>query len=193
MPLWAVHGEGRRVAEDAVVAAGERLNWPLTVGFGLQQLVAVAAATLLVPAITGLPPSAALLFSGIGTLAFLLITRHRLPAYLGSSVAFVAPLQAAQSAGLAAQLGGVLVVGMVLAAVGVSVKAMGNRVVDALMPPVVAGAVVMLLGLSLAPAAVGMIGRQPWIGVLTALVVVVTVALPGVGGRLAVLTGMAAA
>jgi len=193
VPLWAVHGNGRRLADDAAVAAGERLSWPLTVGFGLQYFVAVAAATLLVPALTGLPPAPTLLFSGLGTLAFLLVTRHRLPAYLGSSVAFVAPLQAAYGAGLAAQLGGVLVVGLVLAAVGIAVKAMGNRVIDALMPPVVAGAVVLLVGLSLAPAAVGLFGRQPWTGLLTVLVVLVTAAvLPGTGGRFAVLAGMAA-
>jgi uracil-xanthine permease len=180
------------LAGDVTIAATERPSWPLTAGFGAQHLLAVATATLLVPAITGLPPAVTLLFSGVGTLAFLLITRHRLPAYLGSSVAFIAPLQAAHSAGLAAQLGGVLVVGLVLAAVGVAVKAMGNRMIDALMPPVVVGAVVMLVGLSLAPAAVELIERQPWAGAFTVLVVLVAAAaLPGTGGRFAVLAGMA--
>ncbi|HEY3261700.1 MAG TPA: solute carrier family 23 protein [Pseudonocardiaceae bacterium] len=193
MPFWAVHGDGRRLPGDATVAAEERLSWPLTVGFGMQYFVAVAAATLLVPALTGLSPATTLLFSGLGTLAFLLVTRHRLPAYLGSSVAFVAPLQAASAAGLAAQLGGVLMVGLVLAAVGVAVKAMGNRVIDALMPPVVAGAVVLLVGLSLAPAAVRMFERQPWAGALTVFVVLLAAAvLPGMGGRFAVLAGVAA-
>jgi uracil-xanthine permease len=192
VPLWAVHGDGRLVADDTAVAAHERLNWPLTVGFGVQHLAAVAGATLLVPALTGLPPAVTLLFSGLGTVAFLLITRRRLPAYLGSSVAFIAPLQAAQGAGLAAQLGGVLVAGLVLAAVGVAVKAMGNRVIDALMPPVVTGAVVMLIGLGLAPAAVGHFGRQPWIGVLTLfLVLLAAAALPGMSGRFALLLGVA--
>jgi len=191
VPLWAVHGDGRRLADGAAVAAEERLSWPLTAAFGLQHLVAVAGATLLVPALTGLAPATTLLFSGLGTLAFLLITRHRLPAYLGSSVAFLVPLQAARGSGLAAQLGGVLVVGLVLVAVGVAVKAMGNRVIDALMPPAVAGAVVMLVGLSLAPAAVELYGRQPWIASLTVLMVLAVAALPGMGGRFAVLLGMA--
>lgn len=193
MPLWAVYGDGRRVTDGAVVAPRERLGWRPTIGLGMQHLLAVAAATLIVPALTGLSPAVTLLFSGIGTLAFLLITRHRLPAYLGSSVAFIAPLQAAQGAGLAAQLGGVLMVGLVLVAVGVAVKALGNRVVDAAMPPVVIGGIVMLIGLSLAPGAVGQFGRQPAIGVFTLLAVLVAVAvLPGMGGRLAILLGLVA-
>jgi uracil-xanthine permease len=192
LPLWAVHGDGRRVPDDATIAAGERLGWPLTVGFGAQQLVAVAGATVLVPALTGLSPATSLLFSGLGTLAFLLFTRHRLPAYLGSAVAIVLPLQAARGSGLAAQLGGVLLVGLVLAAVGIAVKAMGNRVIDALMPPPVAGAVVLLVGLSLAPSAAEQFGSQPWLALLTLLLVLAAFLAPGVGGRLAVLAGIAA-
>lgn len=192
MPLWAVHGDGRRVSDDATVAAGERLGWPLTVGFGAQQLAAVAGATVLVPALTGLSPATSLLFSGIGTLTFLLVTRHRLPVYLGSSVALVLPLQAARGSGVAAQLGGVLLVGLVLAAVGIAVKAMGNRVIDALMPPPVAGAVVLLVGLSLAPPAVEQFGRQPWLAAVTLLLVLAVFLVSGVGGRLAVLVGIAA-
>lgn len=193
MPFWAVHGDGRRVADEATVAPGERLGWLLTMGFGAQHLLVMAGVALVVPVFTGLPPSTTLLFSGIGTLLFLALTRNRLPAYLGSSVAFVAPLQAAQASGLAAQLGGVLVVGLVLAAVGVAVKALGNRVIDAMMPPVVVGAVVVLIGLSLAPAAVGLFRQQPAVGVLTALTVLVAVAvLPSMGGRFALLAGIAA-
>jgi uracil-xanthine permease len=191
VPLWALHGDGRHVSDGAAVDARERLGWTLTIGFGLQHLLAVAGATLLVPVLTGLPPSATLFFSGLGTIAFLIFTRHRLPAYLGSSVAFLAPLQAAQASGLAAQLGGVLVVGIVLTAVGVAVKALGNRVVDALMPPVVAGAVVVLVGLSLAPSAVGLFRDQPGLGALTLLTVLVAVALlPGLGGRMALGLGI---
>ena len=81
------------------------------------------------------------------------------------------PLQAARGSGVAAQLGGVLLVGLVLAAVGIAVKAMGNRVIDALMPPPVAGAVVLLVGLSLAPPAVEQFGRQPWLAAVTLLLV----------------------
>lgn len=193
MPLWAVRGDGWRLADDAVVPPRERPNWPLTAAHGVQHVLAMGAATLLVPALTGLSPAASLLFSGLGTLVFLLVTKHRLPAYLGSSVAFVAPLQAAQGAGLAAQVGGVLVAGLVLAAFGVAVKALGNRVIDALMPPVVVGGVVMLIGLSLAPSAVGAFGSQPGLASFTVLAVLVAAAvLPDLAGRLAVLIGMTA-
>jgi uracil-xanthine permease len=151
----------------------------------------MAAATLLVPALTGLPASTTLLFSGIGTLLFLLLTRNRLPAYLGSSFAFIAPLQAAYSAGLAAQLGGVLVAGMVLTAVGIAIKALGPRVVELLMPPVVTGAVVMLLGLSLARGVLDWVVAQPAVAALTVLVVVAIVLFGGGdAGRLAVLIGL---
>lgn len=192
MPFWtASNGDGRWLADRAVVGPHERLSWPRTVGFGLQHVLAMAAATLLVPALTGLSVSATLLFSGIGTLVFLLLTRNRVPAYLGSSFAFVAPLQAAAGSGLAAQLGGVLVVGMVVAGVGIAVKALGPRVVEVLMPAVVAGAVVMLLGLSLARGAVDSIAEQPVVAILTVLAVVVAaVLLPGDGGRLAVAIGI---
>jgi uracil-xanthine permease len=193
VPFWALRGDARRLADGATVAPRERLGWPLTATHGLQHVLAMASATLLVPALTGLPPAASLLFSGLGTALFLVLTRNRLPAYLGSSVAFIAPLQAARGAGLAAQLGGVLVVGLVLVAVGVAVKALGNRVVDALMPPVVTGGVVLLIALNLAPSAAGAYGSQPGVATFTLLAVLLTATvLPGTGGRLAVLAGMSA-
>jgi uracil-xanthine permease len=190
VPVWALHGDGRRVEANAAVGPNERLSWPLTFAVGGQHLFAMAGATLLIPAITGLSPGATLLFSGVGTLLFLIVTRNQLPAYLGSSAAFLAPLTAAQGAGPAAQLGGVLVVGLVLAAVGIAVKAMGNRVVDALTPPVVTGAVVMLLGFGLAPTAVGWVSQQPALAALTLLVLLLVAAVPGLSGRFAVLAGM---
>src|SRR3954464_5656436 len=79
---------------DFVVAPDERLDWPRTVGIGAQHVVAMFGATFLVPVLTGFPPSTTLFFSGIGTCLFLLITRNRLPSYLGSSFAFIAPIAA---------------------------------------------------------------------------------------------------
>ncbi|WP_253730380.1 solute carrier family 23 protein [Lentzea flava] len=70
------------------------MSWPLTIGFGVQHLVAMFGATVLVPTATGLPVATTLLFSGLGTLLFLVITKNRVPSYLGSSFAFVAPLVA---------------------------------------------------------------------------------------------------
>jgi uracil-xanthine permease len=194
VPFWAAsNGDGRWFADRAVVGPHERLSWPRAVGFGLQHLLAMAAAALLVPAVTGLSVSTTLLFSGIGTLLFLLLTRRRLPAYLGSSFAFVAPLQAASDTGLAAQLGGVLLAGLVLTAVAVAVKALGPRVVELLMPPVVTGAVVMLFGLSLARGAAGWVAAQPVVAVLTMLAVAAAaMLLGGDAGRLAALIGLLA-
>src|SRR5699024_12387590 len=91
---WSLHGDGHAVAPDAIVAPNERLSWPLTIGIGAQHVIAMFGATFLVPVSTGCPPSTTLLFSGIGTLLFLLITQNKVPSYLGSSFSFIAPITA---------------------------------------------------------------------------------------------------
>ncbi|AXY51991.1 MULTISPECIES: uracil-xanthine permease family protein [Rhodococcus] len=188
---WTLHGDGRRVADGEVVAPDERLSWPRTVGIGMQHVVAMFGATLLVPTITGFPVTTTLLFSGIGTALFLLITRGRVPSYLGSSFAFIAPLTASAGAGPAAQLGGIVAVGLALGLVGLVVKASGSRVVDALMPPVVTGAIVALIGLNLAPVAVGSFEAQPLVAAITlTAILLVTVLGPGLLGRLGILVGV---
>jgi xanthine/uracil permease len=88
---WRIHGDGRHVAPGAVVAPDERLAWPWTVGVGLQHVLAMFGATFLVPLLTGFPVSTTLFFSGVGTLLFLLVTRGRVPSYLGSSFALSLP------------------------------------------------------------------------------------------------------
>ena len=77
---------------DDVVGPGERLSWPKTVSLGRQHVVAMFGSTFLVPVLTGFPPATTLLFSGIGTALFLIITGNRLPSYLGSSFAIIAPV-----------------------------------------------------------------------------------------------------
>lgn len=193
MALWTVHGDGRRLGNDEVVRSDERLSWPLTVGLGLQHLAALAGATVLVPALTGFPVSTTLLFSGVGTLLFLLITRNRVPSYLGASFAFVAPLVAAHNDGLAAQLGGVLFAGILLVVIGIAVKALGIRLIDSVMPPVVTGAVIILLGLNLAPQAAHEVGAGPWLAAVTIAIVGLCATLArGLLSRLAVLAGVVA-
>lgn len=188
---WQLHGDGKNITVGEVVAPHERLTWPRTVGIGMQHVIAMFGATLLVPTITGFPVTTTLLFSGIGTALFLLITRGRVPSYLGSSFAFIAPLTASAGYGQAAQLGAVLSVGLVLMAVGLVVKLAGPRVLDAVMPPVVTGAVVALIGLNLAPAAVGSFEAQPLIAVVTLLAILVVTAVgPGLLGRLGILVGV---
>lgn len=174
-----------------MVAPDERLSWPRTIGIGMQHVIAMFGATLLVPTLTGFPVNTTLLFSGLGTILFLLITRNRLPSYLGSSFAFIAPLTATQAEGIGVQLGGVLAAGVVLILVGVVVKAAGRKVLDAVMPPAVTGAIVALIGLNLAPAATGNFVQQPAIaGVTLGAIVLATVAGRGMVSRLGILIGV---
>lgn len=188
---WTVHGDGKRIAPGAVVAPEERLSWGRTIGIGMQHVVAMFGATLLVPTLTGFPVNTTLLFSGLGTILFLLITCNRLPSYLGSSFAFIAPLSASQQYGIAAQAGSILVTGLVLAAVGVAVKIAGRRVLDAVMPPAVTGAIVALIGLNLAPNAAENFASQPLVAAVTLLVILLaTVAGRGMVSRLSILFGV---
>ena len=76
---WTLHGDGHAIAPGDVVAPDERLSWPRTIGIGMQHVVAMFGATLLVPTLTGFPVNTTLLFSGLGTIIFLLVTANRLP------------------------------------------------------------------------------------------------------------------
>jgi xanthine/uracil permease len=96
---WQLHGDGARITPGEVVAPDERLSWPRTVGIGLQHIVAMFGATFLVPILTGFDPATTLFFSALGTIVFLLITGNKLPSYLGSSFAFIAPILAATASG----------------------------------------------------------------------------------------------
>lgn len=190
---WSLHGDGRRIAPGGVVAPEERLSWPRTIGIGMQHVIAMFGATLLVPLLTGFPVNTTLLFSGLGTMGFLLLTRNRLPSYLGSSFAFIAPLSAAEAQGIGVQLGVVISAGVVLAAVGFAVRLAGRRILDAVMPPAVTGAIVALIGFNLAPAATSNFAAQPLVAFVTlAGIVVATVAGRGMVARLGVLLGVVA-
>ena len=168
---WKLHGDGKSVAAGAVVSTDERLSWPRTIGVGLQHIAAMFGATFLVPIITGFPPTTTLFFSGIGTILFLIITGNKLPSYLGSSFAFLGPIGAAMAAnatgGMAAALGGIVFTGAVLAAVGFAVKAAGIGWINWLMPPVVTGTIVMVIGFNLAGAAKGNFTADPLIAIIT--------------------------
>jgi uracil-xanthine permease len=192
MPVWTLHGDGRSVAPDAIVLPEERLAWPLTIGIGAQHVVAMFGATFLVPLLTGFPPSTTLLFSGIGTLLFLLITRNRVPSYLGSSFAFIAPITAStQAESMSAALGGVLVIGIALALLGLLVQAVGTRWIGLLMPPVVMGSIVALIGFNLAPTAYGNFQKSAVTATITLFAVVLCTALfKGMLGRVSVLLGV---
>jgi NCS2 family nucleobase:cation symporter-2 len=189
---WTLHGDGKSVGAADVVAPDQRLAWPLTIGLGAQHVVAMFGATFLVPLLTGFPPSTTLLFSGIGTILFLLITGNRLPSYLGSSFAFIAPITAATTtAGMGSALFGIIVVGALLALVGLVVQLSGTRWIDVLMPPVVSGAIVALIGFNLAPVAKSNFAAAPLTAVITlAAVILGTVLFRGILGRMSIFLGV---
>lgn len=189
---WTLHGDGKTVGAQEVVGPGERLSWPLTIGIGSQHVVAMFGATFLVPLLTDFPPSTTLLFSGIGTLLFLLITGNKLPSYLGSSFAFIAPITAATaSAGMGSALFGILAVGVLLALVGVIVQLTGTGWIDRLMPPIVSGAIVALIGFNLAPVAKANFEKAPLTALITLVAVILcTVLFRGILGRLSIFLGV---
>src|SRR5947208_12312853 len=128
---WKLHGDGRALAPGEVVAPDERLGWGRTIGLGAQHVVAMFGATFLVPVLTGFPPATTLLFFGVGTVLFLLITGNRLPSYLGSSFSVIAPVTAAvASNGSGSALGGLVAVGVVLIIIGVTVHGVGTHWID---------------------------------------------------------------
>ena len=189
---WRLHGDGRRVAPGGVVGPDERLTWPRTIGIGLQHIIAMFGATFLVPLLTGFSPQTTLFFSAIGTVTFLIITGNRVPSYLGSSFAFIAPIGAAvASGGQSVAVGGILVAGLVLTVVGVVVHLVGGRWIDIVMPPVVTGTIVALIGFNLAPAAWNNVAAAPVTAVVTLIaIILITVFFRGILGRLAILSGV---
>ncbi|WP_285727123.1 uracil-xanthine permease family protein [Psychromicrobium xiongbiense] len=194
---WTVHGDGKSIRPGEVVAPGERLSWPRTIGIGLQHVVAMFGATFLVPLLTGMPPATTLFFSGIGTLLFLILTAGRIPSYLGSSFAFIAPIAAAQAgagggaAGVATALGGVVMAGVALFVVGLVVQWLGAGWINRLMPPAVTGTIVALIGLNLAPAAKNNFDKAPLTALVTLVaIILVTVLFRGILGRLSILVGV---
>jgi uracil-xanthine permease len=174
--------------------AHERLGWTRTVGLGAQHVVAMFGATFLVPVLTGFPPATTLLFSGVGTVLFLLITGNRLPSYLGSSFSVIAPVTAAvASHGSGSALGGLVAVGAMLIVIGAVVHFVGTHWIDVTLPPVVTGAIVALIGFNLAPAAKSNFEKGPLVGLVTLVLLVATLAFfRGIIGRLAIFLAVVA-
>lgn len=128
----------------------------------LQHLFAMFGATILVPYLVGLSPSIALISSGLGTIAFLIITKWQVPAYLGSSFAFIAPVIAAKaSGGPGAAMIGTFMAGLVYGMVALVIKKLGYRWIMNLLPPVVVGPIIIVIGLALSGTAVGMAMNNP--------------------------------
>jgi uracil-xanthine permease len=176
------------------VAPHERLAWGKTAGLGAQHVIAMFGATFVFPIIMGLDPNLAIMMSGIATICFLLIVKGKVPSYLGTSASFVGGASAiyAQDGGPDDVTGAILVSGVVLALVGVLIHVLGAQAVNRVLPPVVTGAVVMLIGFNLAGVATDVyLPTDPWIGMLTMLVVVLmAVGLRGFLGRIAIFLGL---
>jgi hypothetical protein len=134
------------------------------------------------------------MWAGIGTLLFVLITGNRVPSYTGSSLAFIAPVLAAKAhGGIPAALGGIVCAGLALFVVGLLIDRVGYRVVEFLLPPVVTGAIVALIGLNLAPVAKDEFSQQAGIALFTlASILLFTVGLRGLAGQMSVFLGVAA-
>ncbi|RDJ27166.1 pyrimidine utilization transport protein G [Bosea caraganae] len=196
-PNWTLKTSG-------AVMPDERLPTGQTIIAGLQHIVAMFGATVLAPVLMGFDPNVAILFSGIATLLFFVITRGRLPSYLGSSFAFIGVVIAASgyagsgpNANIAVALGGIIACGALYFAIGLIVQAVGTNWIEKLLPPVVTGAVVAAIGLNLTAVAMNMISASPytkWIALLTVIAVaLVAVYGKGLAQRLPVLIGGLAA
>lgn len=144
---------------------------------GVQYLFVAFGATVLVPLLIGLDPSVALFSAGIGTLIFHLITQGKVPIFLGSSFAFIAPIiEATKEYGLGGALFGIIGVALVYVVMSILVRSFGLRFINKLFPPVVIGPIIMLIGLSLSSAAVDMASKN-WLLALVSLATAIVVTL----------------
>lgn len=200
-PQWhkkTAVGAGSIIAPDETLPAGQTLI------LGLQHAVAMFGATVLMPLLMGLDPNLSIMMSGVGTLLFFLITGGRVPSYLGSSAAFVGVVIGVTGFNgqglnphLGVALGGIVACGLLYTLIGVVVMKAGTRWIERLMPPVVTGAVVMAIGLNLAPIAVRSVSASlfdSWMAVLTILCIgSAAVFTRGMIQRLLILVGLMAA
>ncbi len=140
-----------------IIGVNEKPRLAKWIPLSFQHVFAMFGATVLVPLLTGLDPAAALFAAGSGTLLYILVTGAQVPAFLGSSFAFIPPIIAVGSAyGIPYALGGAVIAGLFYAVVAFIIKLAGTRWIDRVIPPVVIGSVIICIGLNLAPVAMGM-------------------------------------
>ena len=145
--------------EKQCIPVDKKLPLLQTIPLSLQHLFAMFGSTVLVPILFQVNPATILLFNGIGTLLYLILCRGKIPAYLGSSFAFISPVFMVLSQySYEAALGGFIAVGIVFCLVGLIIKAIGTSWLDALFPPAAMGAIVAVIGLELMPVAASMAG-----------------------------------
>ena len=194
---------GWTLKTEGVIAPDERLPWGQTIFVGLQHVLAMFGSTVLGPLLMGFDPNTTIFFSGIGTLIFFLVVGGRVPSYLGSSFSFIAVVATAtaytaKSFGapnphIDVALGGIIAAGVFYAIIAIVVMFTGSRWIEYLMPPIVTGAVVMVIGLNLAPVAISEASSSlfnGWMALVTVLATAaVAVYLPGPLRRLPILIG----
>ncbi len=148
--------------ERRMIGVQEKLPLAQTFPLSLQHLFAMFGATVLVPFLFKVNPATSLLMNGIGTIIYLVVARGRIPAYLGSSFAFISPVFAIMAdpslGGYAAAQGGFIVFGLFFVVVSQIVRAVGTRWIEVIFPPAAMGAIVAIIGLELAPVATDMAG-----------------------------------
>ncbi|MDO5543427.1 MAG: solute carrier family 23 protein [Acinetobacter sp.] len=185
------------------VGTNEYLPPAQTVVLGVQHAFAMFGATVLAPFLMGFDPNLAILMSGICTILFFFMTGGRVPSYLGSSFAFIGVVIAATgyagaagglNANIGVAAGGIIACGIIYALIGFLVMATGTRWIEKLMPPVVTGAVVMIIGLNLAPVTVKAVAGNPfnmWMALVTVLCMgMIAVFTKGLLQRLLLLIGL---
>lgn len=142
---------------QAVIGVDDRVPPTRAIPLGIQHMMSMFGSTVLVPVLTGLDPNVAIMCSGIGTICYLLITKNKIPSYLGSSFAFISPIIAVGATrGLAAAMSGVIVAGLVFLAVAGIVKLVGTGWLDRLLPPVLVASVMVVIGVGLSATAANM-------------------------------------
>lgn len=147
------------------ISVEERPPLLQTIPLSFQHLFAMFGATVIVPILFGVNPATILLFNGIGTLLYLFICKGKIPAYLGSSFAFISPVMILLPLGYELALGGFIICGILFCIVALIVKVAGRGWINVMFPPAAMGAIVAVIGLELAQTAAGMAGLLPKEGV----------------------------
>ncbi|MBN3760054.1 solute carrier family 23 protein [Burkholderia sp. Ac-20365] len=197
-PRWRVQPQS---VEGRVVNIDERLPGPQMLAMGIQHVVAMFGSTVLAPLLMGFDPNLCIFMSGIGTLLFFVLVGGRVPSYLGSSFAFIGLVIAitgytgqGPNMNIPVALGGIIACGIAYIVIGLIVSAVGTAWIETLMPPVVTGSIVAVIGLNLAPIAVkGVSGSafDSYMALVTVLCVgAVAVFARGMLQRLLILVGL---
>lgn len=183
-----------------IIMPNERLPWGDTTVMGLQHVLAMFGSTVLAPILMGFDANTAIFFSGIGTLLFFIITGGQIPSYLGSSFGFIGPVLTVTAvaggfgqdpARIPYALGGIIICGLIYTLIGAAVSFFGSDWIDALMPPIVTGGVVAIIGLNLAQAGAKPLAESNMPLAIITILAIFAIAILGKGllGRLPILLG----